>query len=73
MKLSLPGSCVFFFTDADPKDPELESQVKQMARDKNIHLMLFLRGQCNGDIQGDKTTQPSCVRRNDRENGLCRL
>ncbi|KAJ8316227.1 hypothetical protein KUTeg_006241 [Tegillarca granosa] len=65
---SLPGSCVFFFTDADPKDPELESQVVQTARNKDIHLMLFLRGQCDGGLQEDNSSQPSCVRRNDREN-----
>ncbi|XP_063399674.1 von Willebrand factor A domain-containing protein 7-like [Mytilus trossulus] len=45
------GSCVFFFTDADPKDPDLRNDVVNLIRSKDLHLVSFITGQCHGQLQ----------------------
>lgn len=45
----------------------MKSQVISAVNANNIRLLLFLRGQCNGDIQGDNSTNPACVKRNDHK------
>jgi hypothetical protein len=44
MKLAEPGSCIFHFTDADAKDPELLPDVTELINNKSLHLMHFVRG-----------------------------
>lgn len=55
MEYSRNGSCVFFFTDADPKDPELRNEVVNLIKTKDLHLVSFITGQCHGQLQ----TSPS--------------
>ncbi|XP_062590451.1 von Willebrand factor A domain-containing protein 7-like [Saccostrea cucullata] len=47
MKIAQPGSCVFFFTDADAKDPELLPDVIQLINTRGLRLLQFLRGNCS--------------------------
>ncbi|KAJ8316225.1 hypothetical protein KUTeg_006239 [Tegillarca granosa] len=65
--MSAPGSCLFFFTDADAKDTYYEADIVRAAKEKNIHLTLFLRGDCSGNVLGDSSTDLKCQRRNDRD------
>ncbi|CAC5395103.1 unnamed protein product [Mytilus coruscus] len=51
------GSCVFFFTDADPKDPELRNDVVNLIRTKNLHLVSFITGQCDGELLQSSTSK----------------
>lgn len=65
------GSCVFLFTDADPKDFNLCEEIGHLIQQKNIHLVTFLTGQCNGQLKSGQssdcihsTQQPfSCSRK----------
>ena len=50
------GSCVFLFTDADPKDYYLCQEVGNLIQSKDIHLVTFLTGQCNGDLKAGKSS-----------------
>lgn len=67
INMSAPGSCLFFFTDVDAKDTYYEADVVRAAKEKNIHLTLFLRGDCSGNVLGDSSTDLKCQRRNDRD------
>ena len=51
MKHAANGSCVFLFTDADPKDPGLRLDVMNYIQTKNLHLVSFITGQCDGKLQ----------------------
>lgn len=51
MKYSRDDSCVFLFTDADPKDPELQSSVMNYMQTKHLHLVSVITGQCDGNLQ----------------------
>ncbi|CAC5405646.1 unnamed protein product [Mytilus coruscus] len=69
------GSCVFLFTDADPKDYDLCESVGRLIEQKNIHLVTFLTGVCTGELVKGKSSdciqtkqQPiSCSFRSDRK------
>ncbi|CAC5405644.1 unnamed protein product [Mytilus coruscus] len=50
------GSCVFLFTDADPKDYNLCESVGRLLEQKNIHLVTFLTGVCNGELVKGKSS-----------------
>lgn len=65
LKIANPGSCVFFFTDADAKDPEKQNEVINLINDKHIKLVSFLRGDCGGGSRrrrSEFTVQnPTCI------------
>ncbi|KAK3083786.1 hypothetical protein FSP39_003208 [Pinctada imbricata] len=66
-----PGSCVFFFTDADAKDTDKEAQVEALIQRKRIKLTLFLRGTCGGVLpnktkETQQQSQDGCLIRNTR-------
>ncbi|CAC5403751.1 unnamed protein product [Mytilus coruscus] len=44
------GSCVMLYTDADPKDRGLLSQVRALIISKNLHLLSFITGSCSGAL-----------------------
>lgn len=39
---------MFFFTDADAKDPEKMNEVITLINKKHLKLVYFLRGECGG-------------------------
>lgn len=41
-----PGSCVFFFTDADAKDDYRMNEVINLVNAKKMKLLYFLRDEC---------------------------
>lgn len=53
------GSCVFLFTDADPKDENLCQNVSDLVNKKDIHLVSFLTGRCSGTLEEGMTS--SCI------------
>ena len=61
-----PGSCIFFYSDADPKDSELEAQVIREAKAKNIHIAFLIRGSCNTGIpfydRLEAATKTTCLK-----------
>lgn len=68
--MSAPGSCLFFFTDADPKDSkEYGSRVVQAVREKDIHIFFILKGDCHGALTGDNSTDLKCVRKSHTDIG----
>ncbi|CAG2193384.1 unnamed protein product [Mytilus edulis] len=50
------GSCAFLFTDADPKDYSLCESVGRLIEQKNIHLVTFLTGDCDGKLEKGKSS-----------------
>nr|XP_022340887.1 von Willebrand factor A domain-containing protein 7-like [Crassostrea virginica] len=56
-----PGSCVFFFTDADAKDEDRKNEVIQLVNDKKIKLLYFLRGQCSSRRRRSDFTLPDNI------------
>lgn len=42
-----PGSCVFFFTDADAKDPERYDELIHLVNNKNMRILYLLRDECH--------------------------
>lgn len=75
LKIANPGSCVFFFTDADAKDPEKQNDVINLVNAKHFKLVYFLRGDCAGGgrrRRSEFTVQnPTCILNgNSRRAGL---
>ncbi|XP_078337638.1 von Willebrand factor A domain-containing protein 7-like [Crassostrea virginica] len=66
LRIIRPGSCLFFYSDADPKDPELEHEVLQMAAQKQIHIAFLIKGTCNTGIpflaRLENATKATCLK-----------
>ncbi|XP_061188708.1 uncharacterized protein LOC133196872 [Saccostrea echinata] len=76
LKMANPGSCVFFFTDADAKDPEKANEVINLVNSKHMKLVYFLRGDCDGRRRRSVFNVPQNVQcipnENKRRTGLRR-
>lgn len=66
LKIIRPDSCLFFYSDADPKDPELEYAVLQIAAQKNVHIAFLIKGTCNTGIpflaRLENATKATCLK-----------
>lgn len=66
LKIIRPDSCLFFYSDADPKDPELEYAVLQIAAQKNVHIAFLIKGTCNTGIpflaRLENSTKATCLK-----------
>lgn len=66
MKIIRPNSCLFFYSDADPKDPEFEYAVLQIAAQKNVHIAFLIKGTCNTGIpflaRLENATKATCLK-----------
>lgn len=47
VNMANPGSCVFFFTDADAKDPERADELIHLVNEKNMRILYLLRDECH--------------------------
>lgn len=56
-----PGSCVFFFTDADAKDKDRMHEVINLVNAKKMKLVYFLRGECSSRRRRSYFTVPENV------------
>lgn len=61
MNAANPGSCVFFFTDADAKDEDRMLEVIRLANSKKMKLVYFLRGDCSSRRRRSSFTVPENV------------
>lgn len=62
MNAANPGSCVFFFTDADAKDEDRIHEVIRLANSKKMRLVYFLRGECSSRRRRSPFTVPENVK-----------
>nr|XP_022336053.1 von Willebrand factor A domain-containing protein 7-like [Crassostrea virginica] len=66
LRIIRPGSCLFYYSDADPKDPELEHEVLQVAAQKQIHIAFLIKGTCNTGIpflaRLENATKATCLK-----------
>ncbi|XP_061188892.1 von Willebrand factor A domain-containing protein 7-like [Saccostrea echinata] len=66
LKIIKPGSCLFFYSDADPKDSQLERVILQIASQKDIHIAFLVKGTCNSGIpfydRLENATKATCLK-----------
>ncbi|XP_062583165.1 von Willebrand factor A domain-containing protein 7-like [Saccostrea cucullata] len=66
LKIIRPGSCLFFYSDADPKDSQLEHVILQIAAEKDIHIAFLVKGTCNSGIpfydRLENSTKATCLK-----------